>query len=128
MKILASSLTQMLRKLDMCSFALISLLGMAMCCSIAIAQSGAGSIEGTVTDTTGAVVPGASIHVVNQATNFTAETKSSAVGYYQVPGLFTGTYAVTVTTPNMKTYKTMVDVQVGPSPSTTTQPEKRGGR
>ena len=112
MKILASSLTQMLRKLDMCSFALISLLGMAMCCSIAIAQSGAGSIEGTVTDTTGAVVPGASIHVVNQATNFTAETKSSAVGYYQVPGLFTGTYAVTVTTPNMKTYKTMVELQV----------------
>jgi hypothetical protein len=38
----------------------------------ASAQSGAGSIQGTVTDSTGAVIPGASIHVVNQGTGIAA--------------------------------------------------------
>ena len=49
------------------------------------AQSGAGSIQGTVTDSTGAVIQGASIHIVNQATNVASDTKSNGVGFYQVP-------------------------------------------
>ena len=85
---------------------------MAMSCSSALAQSGAGSIQGTVTDSTGAVIPGATISVVNQATNSNTDTKSSNVGFYQVPALFTGTYAVTVTAPGMKTYKTAIQLQV----------------
>jgi len=53
------------------------LLGLAMYCSSALGQSGAGSIQGTVTDSTGAVIPGASIHVVNKATNVATDTKSN---------------------------------------------------
>ena len=79
--------------------AIAVVLGIALCCSTAIAQSGAGSIQGTVTDSTGAVIPGASIHVVNQGTNIAVDTKSNAVGFYQIPDLFTGTYVVTVTAP-----------------------------
>ena len=56
-----------------------------------LAQSGAGSIQGTVTDSTGAVIPDALIHVVNTATNVAEDTKSNSVGFYQVPDLFTGT-------------------------------------
>lgn len=68
------------------------------------AQSGAGSIQGTVTDSTGAVVSGATVHVVNGATGVAANTESSNVGFYIVPDLFTGSYTVTVTAPGMKVY------------------------
>jgi hypothetical protein len=54
-------------------------LGLALCSTIALAQSGAGSIQGTVTDSTGAVIPGASIHVVQQGTNAISDTKSNDV-------------------------------------------------
>jgi hypothetical protein len=69
-----------------------------------VAQSGAGSIQGTVTDSTGAVIPAASIHVVNEETGVASDTKSNGVGFYQVPGLFVGTYRITVSALGMKTY------------------------
>ena len=76
------------------------------------AQSGAGSIQGTVTDSTGAVIPGAVIHVVNDATGVAANTKSNGVGFYQVPDLFTGRYTITATATGMKTYKTSIELLV----------------
>jgi len=87
-------------------------LGMALCCSSTLAQSGAGSIQGTVTDATGAVIPGASIHAVNEATGVAANTKTNGVGFYQVPGLFTGSYTVTISAPGMKTYKQAIELLV----------------
>lgn len=75
-------------------------------------QSGAGSIQGTVTDSTGAVIQGASINIVNTATNVASNTKSNDVGYYQVLGLFTGSYTLTVTAPNMKTEVQTIDLLV----------------
>ena len=87
-------------------------LGMAVGCSSVLAQSGVGSIQGTITDSTGAVIPGTAIHVVNLATSVAADTKSNSVGFYQVPGLFTGTYTVTATAPGMKTYKQTIELLV----------------
>lgn len=78
----------------------------------AFAQSGAGSIQGTVTDATGAVVPDASIHVVNVGTGVATDTKSNGVGFYQVPELFTATYKVAVTAPGMKSYTVSIELQV----------------
>jgi hypothetical protein len=92
--------------------ALAGLLILSICSSTARAQSGAGSIQGTVADSTGAVVPGATIHVVNDATRVAVDTKSSNVGFYQVPSLFTGRYVVTVTASGFKTYTTTVELQV----------------
>lgn len=88
------------------------MLGLAMCQNSAFAQSGAGSIQGTVTDSSGAVIPGALIQVLNQATSVTIKTTSNNVGFYQVPGLFTGNYVITITAPNMKTYKTSLQLLV----------------
>lgn len=87
-------------------------LSFVLYCSSALAQSGAGSIQGTVTDATGAVIPSASIHVVNQATNVAADTKSNDVGFYQVPALFTGNYVVTITAPGMQTFKSAIELLV----------------
>ena len=78
-----------------------------------LAQSGAGSIEGTVTDSTNAIVPGAAIHVVNPATGVTSDTKANGAGYYQIPGLFTGDYIITVTAPGMETYQKTIQLLVG---------------
>jgi hypothetical protein len=90
-------------------FILLLVLGIAHTLA---AQSGVGSIQGTVTDATGAVMPAAAVHVVNAATGEVTDTKSNGVGFYQVPGLFTGSYRITFTVPNMKTYTTSIDLLV----------------
>ena len=77
----------------------------------ALAQSGAGSIQGTVSDSTGAVIPEATIHIVNKATGVAEDTKANKAGFYQVPDLFAGTYVVTITAPGMKTYQRTIDLQ-----------------
>ncbi|MGH9345291.1 MAG: carboxypeptidase regulatory-like domain-containing protein, partial [Terriglobia bacterium] len=92
-----------------------ALLGMAMCSSNALAQSGAGSIQGTVTDSTGAVIPGASIKVVNQATGVAVNTVSNKVGFYQAPDLFTGSYSVTTSAAGFEAYRTTIELLVAQS-------------
>ena len=78
----------------------------------AYGQSGAGSIQGTVKDATGAVIKGAHIHVVKNSTRQTSDTVSNGAGFYQAPQLLTGTYTVTVTAPGMETYKTSLQLLV----------------
>ncbi len=112
MKQFASLLTHTLRRWNLRFLAAAIVLGMTTCCLNAVAQSGAGSIQGTVMDTTHAVIPRASINVVNQATSVAINTKSNDVGFYQVPGLFAATYVVTVSAPNMKTYTTTLQLLV----------------
>jgi len=95
--------------------AMAVLLAGTLLSSVALAQSGAGSIQGTVTDSTGAVIPGASVHVASQATGVAIDTKANAVGFYQVPGLNTGTYMVSVSAPNMKTTTESIELLVAQS-------------
>jgi hypothetical protein len=113
MKGLASILTCDRLRRSAVKFLLTGTLVMAMCCSIGFAQSGAGTIQGTITDPTGAVIPGAAVSVVNQATGVASATKSNGAGLYQVPGLFAGTYVVTITAPGMQTYKRTIQLLVG---------------
>jgi len=112
MKNLAKYLTHTLRKWNVPILAVAIALGLVMCCTSGFAQSGAGSIQGTITDSTGAVIPGAAVHVVNQATSVAADTKSNSVGFYQIPGLFTGTYTVSFTAAGMKTNEQKVELLV----------------
>ncbi len=92
--------------------ALVVVAGLTVTPGRAIAQSGMGSIEGTVTDPTGAIVPGAAVRVVNNATGVAVAVKSNNVGFYQVNGLFAGTYSITVTLAGMKTYNTSLELLV----------------
>jgi hypothetical protein len=112
MNIFRTQWTQTVYKWNQTLFAIAAALALAIGCSMTLAQSGAGSIQGSVDDATGAVIPGASIHVVNQATGVAVDTKSNSVGFYQVPDLFTGTYAVTITAPGMKTYAQTIELLV----------------
>src|SRR5262249_10842523 len=60
------------------------------------------NIIGTVTDSSGASVPGAQITVTNTGTNQTRSTQTNAQGDYRLEFLPTGTYNVEVSVPNFK--------------------------
>jgi Carboxypeptidase regulatory-like domain len=68
----------------------------------AAAQRITASIRGTVTDTTGAVVPGATITVNNESTGFSRSSVSNASGSYSFAELPLGTYTVEVTLSGFK--------------------------
>ena len=87
------------------------LAGMLIQPAALLAQSGAGSIQGTIEDATGAAVPACGVHVVNQKTGVTTDTTSNAVGFYSVPGLFAGDYTVSFSSPGMKKYETNLTLQ-----------------
>ncbi|HYA22570.1 MAG TPA: carboxypeptidase regulatory-like domain-containing protein, partial [Terriglobales bacterium] len=58
-------------------------------------QEATGRITGTVSDPTGAVVPGVQITVTNTATEVSRKTTTNQDGYYQVLALPIGNYKVT---------------------------------
>jgi hypothetical protein len=62
-----------------------------------------GTIRGTVTDSTGAAIAKAKVAVVDLATNTTHETITNAQGDYQVFGLNSGSYKVTISNPGLST-------------------------
>lgn len=52
------------------------------------------TVSGTITDTTGAVVPGVSVSVTNVNTGVTLTAVSNSTGYYRVENLIPGQYTV----------------------------------
>lgn len=60
-----------------------------------------GTIHGTVTDSTGAVIPDASVTVIDALTNAARETRTNAQGNYEMFGLKPGTYKVVITAVGM---------------------------
>jgi carboxypeptidase family protein len=64
---------------------------------VVVAQQVTGNISGTVKDSSGAVVPNATVTITNTDKNVVVRTtKTSDVGQYSAPLLPVGTYAVTV--------------------------------
>ncbi|MBI1791361.1 MAG: carboxypeptidase regulatory-like domain-containing protein, partial [Acidobacteria bacterium] len=55
-----------------------------------------GTIRGTVTDPTGAVVPNAAVEVVDVATSLSRKLTTDSAGNYEASGLRSGAYKVTV--------------------------------
>src|SRR5580698_1575265 len=68
------------------------------------AQTFRGTILGTVTDPSGAVLPGAKVTVKNFGTGLERTTETSADGSYSLPELPIGTYNVTVTLTGFQTF------------------------
>jgi Carboxypeptidase regulatory-like domain/TonB-dependent Receptor Plug Domain len=65
-------------------------------------QTATGRIVGTVSDPTGALIPGASITVTDVNTQTTYESITNEQGYYQAPLLPIGTYTVTANMPGFQ--------------------------
>jgi len=78
---------------------------------VAFAQT-LGTITGEVKDSTGAVVPGATVSVVNKATNATRTTVTNAVGLFDFPALPPGQYTVKTELEGFKTATRNLELQV----------------
>jgi hypothetical protein len=82
---------------------LICALSFAFLMQIASAQQTLGSITGTVTDPSGAIVSDAAVKAVNIATNLEVAAQTKTNGSFVIPDLPAGTYRVTVTKDGFKT-------------------------
>lgn len=67
--------------------------------TISPGNANTGSIDGTITDPTGAAIPGATVTATNDATGQTNSVTSSASGRYLIVGLSAGKYTLTVESP-----------------------------
>jgi hypothetical protein len=67
------------------------------------AQELRGAVEGTVKDSSGGVLPGATVEAKNMATNSVLRAVTDANGIYRFPALQPGTYEVTATLSGFQT-------------------------
>ena len=93
-----------------------SMLAIATACVIVwsaaprvFAQQQLGAIQGTIKDTSGALVPGVTVTVRNLATGVTLKTVSNETGVYRMPGLDPGRYEVAA---ELMGFRKMVEQQV----------------
>jgi hypothetical protein len=70
----------------------------------ALAQSSNATLNGSVTDPTGAVVPGAELTLTNTATNFEAKFTTNERGEYTFRNLTPGTYDLKVSKSGFQNY------------------------
>lgn len=78
------------------------------------AQTSYGSVVGTVTDSTGAIVPGAKVVLKNTATNAMQTAMTSSAGNYSFVNLIPDKYDLTVTKQGFQSMmQSGIDVQVG---------------
>src|SRR5262245_35351298 len=89
-----------------------ALLILLFCTSLASAQTATGSANGTVTDPTGAVVPGATVRLVNEGTGVETPSKTNETGNYIFVGVQPGLYTLKVELQGFKSMETK-GLQIG---------------
>jgi hypothetical protein len=87
-----------------CLLAIVSALFIVFTHGAAAQTAGTGSIQGAVTDESGAMIPNAAVVAVNSATGVKHSVVSDGQGLYSFPNLSIGTYEVTVEAPNFERY------------------------
>jgi hypothetical protein len=84
--------------------------------SQASAQVSGASLSGTITDPSGAAVPNAKVSIANTATGVTRDDTTDTAGFFSVPNLQPGPYAVTVSASGFSTTKSSdITLTVGSS-------------
>lgn len=87
----------------------------ALLCAGALAQTtiSTGSIQGTVTDPSGAVVPGASVLITDRSTGQVITARTNSAGAYTSGALVPGNYAVKIEASGFKSTALTITVLVG---------------
>ncbi len=76
--------------------------------------AGTGSIQGSVQDPSGAVIPNASVTLINASTQVRRTVTTDGSGLYNFPNIDIGTYAVDVAASGFETYeRTGIVLEVG---------------
>jgi hypothetical protein len=86
------------------TLSLLSLSLILLTASVALAQETRSTILGTVKDSAGAVVSGATVEINNIETNTTVRLTTNDKGYFEAPYLLPGTYNIAVTASGFKRY------------------------
>jgi len=93
---------------------LLLLLSQLFLATAVLSQIDRASLEGTITDASGAVVSGATVRIVAVDTGLTQERTTNGNGYYRFPGIAKGEYTVSAGAAGFKTKITEeVNVTVG---------------
>src|SRR5437763_322896 len=88
-------------------------LGTVILISVLSAQSGNGVINGTITDASGGVIPGARLILTAQETNISRETVSSSVGNFFFGEVPPGPYKLLVEQTGFKKWEGALTLEVG---------------
>jgi Carboxypeptidase regulatory-like domain len=83
----------------------LTLAALLLLSTVALWAATGGSISGTVTDQTGAVVPNATLELVNTGQHSTYHVKSDRQGLYSFPNLVVGHYDLTITAAGFTTQR-----------------------
>ncbi len=101
------------------SVRLCRLVGFLLCyCAVLLSQTQRGTIVGTISDASGAVVPNAAVQAVNDETGAKFDGASNSAGYYTINYLPYGKYSLTVNASGFKTYVVQA-VEVATATTTT---------
>ena len=88
------------------ALALIAVLIVALMCLVpAWSQSSSGTMSGTVTDPSGAVIPNANVVLQDMATGVETVTVSNGTGFFSFSAVSTGTYKLTVKAEGFTTWQ-----------------------
>jgi len=95
-------------RLALCAKAVLTacLIVFMLVSSLSIAQQLTGTLIGTTTDSTGAVVANAKITMKNEASGDMRTTVSNGSGYFSITAVQPGTYIVTVAAQGFKQWQT----------------------
>jgi len=97
-------------------------------CSLhGLGQQTLGSLNGTVVDSSGAAVPGATVIVTNSAINYSTTTTTQGTGFFQVFNLPIGTYTVKVSHEGFDT-SNLKGIPVQEARATTVNPTLKVGQ
>ncbi len=91
--------------------------------SLAVAaQTSRGTVSGVITDTAGAVIPGATVTLTSGATNLSRTSVSNDEGFYRFDAVELGTYSVEITAANFgQVTKTNITVNANQTSTVDTQ-------